>query len=339
MKFNSLQVNYDYLPEISMIPKDMTFAPDSMLQGIDVNMNLKVYNYGYIPADSLKLDFYMNNGDSVFFTEYISIQVDSFKVIDRTIETDTIIFNTKIKAVASTPVGEYFTFNNLIENDFYIARDSTKPVFNITFDGKEILDGDIVSSRPEVVITLKDNTPLPWEESYFTIVYDNVPLEFAPDTLVFEEVSPYPNSEVKVTWIPFIEEDGEHTLEVLAKDPSGNFFDSTSYRVSFFVFNNSDLRDVYNYPNPFGDNTHFTFELRGVNVPEELRIRIYTIAGRMIKELKIPPSLLRIGFNSIYWDGRDHDGDEIANGLYFYKVIYRNDDVIKTVTQKLAKVK
>jgi flagellar hook assembly protein FlgD len=59
----------------------------------------------------------------------------------------------------------------------------------------------------------------------------------------------------------------------------------------------------------------------------------------MIRELNIPPSLLRIGFNSIYWDGRDHDGDEIANGLYFYKVIYKNDDIVKTATQKLAKVK
>jgi flagellar hook assembly protein FlgD len=162
---------------------------------------------------------------------------------------------------------------------------------------------------------------------------------FTPDTLVFEEISPYPNSEVKVTWTPTIKEDGLHTLEVLAKDPSGNFFDSTSYRVSFNVFNESDLRDVYNYPNPFGDNTYFTFELRGISVPEELKINIYTIAGRMIRELKIPASRLKLGFNSIYWDGRDHDGDEIANGLYFYKVIYQHEDVTKTVTQKLAKVK
>ncbi len=339
LKFNSLKVNYDYLPEISLTPTDMTFAPDSMLQGIDVNMNLKVYNYGYIPLDSLRMDFYLNEGDSIFFTKYISIQPDSFSVIDQTIKTDTIIFTTKIKALATSPVEEYFTFNNLIENDFYIARDSTKPVFNITFDGKEILDGDIVSSKPEVVITLKDNSPLLPKSSDFTIVYDNEPLEFDNDTLKFEIVSPYPNSETKVTWTPEIIEDGLHSLQVLAKDPSGNFFDSTSYSTTFYVFNNADLRDVYNYPNPFGDNTYFTFELRGVDVPDELRIKIFTIAGRMIEELTIPRSKLRIGFNSIYWDGRDRDGDEIANGLYFYKVIYKNDDLIKTVTQKLAKVK
>jgi len=48
---------------------------------------------------------------------------------------------------------------------------------------------------------------------------------------------------------------------------------------------------------------------------------------------------LQVGFNRIYWDGRDQDGDEIANGLYFYKVIAKNNGVIKTAIQKLAKVK
>ena len=50
-------------------------------------------------------------------------------------------------------------------------------------------------------------------------------------------------------------------------------------------------------------------------------------------------SSLHIGFNTIPWDGRDEDGDEIANGLYFYKIISKHGDEVKTVTQKLAKVK
>src|SRR5690606_31995173 len=268
MKFNSLKVNFDYLPEVSLIPQDMTFAPDSMLQGIDVNMNLKVHNYGYIPVENLRLDFYLNDGDSVFFTKYVSVQPDSFTTIDHTIKTDTIVFFNKLITIATSPIGEYFTFNNLIVDSFYVARDSVRPAFNITFDGKEILDGDIISSKPVVVITMRDDTPLEWKQSDFTIVFDNNPLHFAPDTLEFELVSPYPNAEARVTWRPFIKDDGLHTLEVLAKDPSGNFFDSTSYRISFYVYNQSDLRDVYNYPNPFGDNTYFTFELRGTSVPD-----------------------------------------------------------------------
>ncbi len=338
IKFNSLKVNYEYLPEISMIPKDLTFSTDSMLQGIDVNMNLKVNNFGYVPVDSLRLDFYMNDGDSSFFTKYISVVPDSFEVINQTLKTDTIIFNTKIKTIATTPIQEFYYYNNQIENGFYVARDSVKPAFKITFDGKEILDGDIVSAQPEVLISIKDNSPLPLDESLFTIVYDNDPIAFIPDTLEFDYI-PYPNSEAIVTWTPTITEDGGHTLEVLAKDASGNFFDTTSYRISFNVFNESDLKDVYNFPNPFKSDTYFTFELRGINVPDELKIKIFTIAGRLIMDISLPQSALQIGFNRILWDGRDQDGDEIANGLYFYKMIYKNNEVVKTVTNKLAKVK
>ena len=65
------------------------------------------------------------------------------------------------------------------------------------------------------------------------------------------------------------------------------------------------------------------------------------MAGRLIKTINILPSQLGqdLGFKKIYWDGRDEDGDKIANGVYFYKMIYKVKDVVKAVTQKLAKVK
>jgi hypothetical protein len=338
MKFNSLKVNYDYLPEISMIPKDMTFSPDSILQGIDINLSLKVNNYGYIPVDSLRLDFYLNEGDSVYFTRYISVQPDSFTTFNEALNTSKIIFENSIRALATAPFEEYYSYNNLIENGFYVARDSIKPTFTITFDGKEILNGDIISSKPMIVMTLEDDGPLPLTPELFTLVHQNVPLKFENNPDLVFNYTPYPNSKAEVIWTPTLD-DGRHTLEVLAKDSSGNFFDSTSNRSVFFVYSDADIRNVYNYPNPFKDNTQFTFELRGTFVPEELRIKIYTIAGRLIREINIPPAQMQIGFNQYYWDGRDEDGDEIANGLYFYKLITKHEGEIRTVTQKLAKVK
>ncbi|HRN27512.1 MAG: T9SS type A sorting domain-containing protein, partial [Ignavibacteriaceae bacterium] len=213
-------------------------------------------------------------------------------------------------------------------------------LFNITFDGREIISGDIISSEPEVVITLEDNSPLPLDSTYFTLVhtYKNIPKVLSvPGPDVKFVTTPYPNNKAIITWTPKLE-DGRHVLEVLAKDASGNFFDSTSSRSVFNVFNNPDLLQVYNYPNPFSDNTYFTFELRGVLPPEEFKIKIFTVAGRLIREI-IPTTPLQIGFNKIYWDGKDEDGDEIANGLYFYKIISKHNGEIKTTIQKLAKVK
>lgn len=345
MKFNSLKVNFEYLPEISIIPKNLTFTPDSVLQGISLDMTLQVNNLGYISGDSLKLEFSNNLTDTVFYTTYVSVPKDSFSTSVKTIITDNLLYTAPvspidIKVVATLPSQEYYTFNNQIEGTFYVVRDSANPLFNITFDGREIINGDIISSEPEVVITLEDNSPLPLDSTYFTIVHthNNIPKVLTvPGPDITYNYTPYPNSRAVITWTPKLE-DGRHVLEVLAKDASGNFFDSTSSRSVFNVYNNPDLLQVYNYPNPFSDNTYFTFELRGVIPPEEFKIKIFTVAGRLIKELS-PSSPLQIGFNKIYWDGKDEDGDEIANGLYFYKIISKNGDEVKTVTQKLAKVK
>jgi flagellar hook assembly protein FlgD len=141
-----------------------------------------------------------------------------------------------------------------------------------------------------------------------------------------------------VTWKPTLE-DGRHTLEVLAKDASGNFFDSTSYRIIFYVYNENDITDVYNYPNPFARTTHFTFILKGNDKPDELNIKIYTIAGRLIRDIKLSPTDLITNFNKIYWDGKDEDKDEVGNGVYLYKVIAKFPDKTRTITQKLAKVR
>ncbi|HEY6905832.1 MAG TPA: FlgD immunoglobulin-like domain containing protein, partial [Ignavibacteriaceae bacterium] len=231
---------------------------------------------------------------------------------------------------------------NVIDHNFYIVRDSTNPLFNITFDGKEIINGDLVSSKPEVVITLKDNSPLPLDTSDFTLIhtadgYASI-LHFNDPNLQYTYTQ-YPNSEARIVWHPDLNE-GEHILEILAKDASGNFFDTTSYRITFSVVTEYDLRDVYNYPNPFKDGTYFTFKITGDQPPDELYVKIYTVAGRLIRTIYIPHSELGqdLGFKKVYWDGRDEDGDRIANGVYFYKMIYKVKDVVKSVTQKLAKI-
>jgi len=101
--------------------------------------------------------------------------------------------------------------------------------------------------------------------------------------------------------------------------------------------NEANIIDVYNYPNPFKSNTHFTFRL--TQKPDELKIKIYTVAGRLIRELLIPAVNLGSDFNKIEWDGRDQDGDLIANGVYIYKVIMKKNDETKEVTQKLSVVR
>jgi hypothetical protein len=337
MVLKSFHIDYNPPPEVFINSRNITFTPDSVLQGLPTKLTAVMQNIGYSKADSTVAKFFLNGADSAFLTKVISIGENSSSAIDYIINTALLIFNNNIKVIASVPHNEFFTYNNIAENSFYVVRDSIPPKFTITFDDKEILNGDIISAKPKVRITLEDNSPLPLDTSYFTIIHNNKLLYFSnPDLEYF--YMPYPNSKAEILWQPELN-DGRHVLEVLAKDASGNFFDSTFSRSIFFVYNKADLLNVFNYPNPFKTNTYFTFEIRGIQPPEEFYLKIYTIAGRLIKEITVPQSSLTVGFNHLFWDGRDEDGDEVANGVYFYKIVTKNNGVIKTVTEKLAKIK
>ncbi|QQS34646.1 MAG: hypothetical protein IPM56_10255 [Ignavibacteriales bacterium] len=349
LKFKSLKVNYTSLPEIVISPDEYTFSADTLLHGFPVDMEMKVRNVGYATTDSLKIAVYLNNADTTYFTRTVSIKPDSVYTLDQSIITDKLLYASPVselsfKVVATNKQPEFYTFNNIAENKFYISRDSIRPRLTVTFDGQEIVDNDIISARPEIVVNLKDNSPLQVTPENFTLIYkvnDSLPRQLLPsiDNLQFN-YSPYPDNECTISWNPQLT-DGRHRLEILAKDSSGNYSDTTSYSRTFFVYNEADLREVYNYPNPFKDDTYFTFELRGFEASsaEDVQIKVYTVAGRLIRDFSVPPSQLQPGFNRVYWDGKDQDGDLIANGLYLYKVIARLKGETKTVTQKLAKLK
>ena len=96
------------------------------------------------------------------------------------------------------------------------------------------------------------------------------------------------------------------------------------------------VSNVVNFPNPFKEETNFTFQLLGSDAATQIEIKIYTITGRLIRTLDnlSPPDN---GFNYDYpWDGRDDDGDIVANGVYLYKLIIRNEKEQKEVIEKMV---
>jgi hypothetical protein len=337
MELKSVQFDYQPLPDVYVEREDFNFQQDSLIQGYPVTFDFKARNFGNTTVDSLNLNFYLNGLDSLIFSPIVGVPGDTTSAtVEYTIDTRKLLFENEVTVFGEQRKREYFYFNNLIDQNFFVARDSVRPVFSVKFDDQEIIDNDIVSATPEVIMTLEDNSPLPLDTTYFTIVHNNKPLHFYQPELGYEYNGA--GTPFIITWKPELK-DGRHTLEVLAKDASGNFFDSTSYRVIFNVFNENDITDIYNYPNPFARTTHFTFLLKGQDKPDELDIKIYTIAGRLIRDIKLPPTDLITNFNKIYWDGRDEDGDEVGNGVYLYKVIAKFPDKTKTITQKLAKVR
>ena len=93
----------------------------------------------------------------------------------------------------------------------------------------------------------------------------------------------------------------------------------------------------YNYPNPAESETYFTFRLPVI--PDEMKINVYTIAGRLVKKFDIVSSELNLNFNKIFWNLMDEDGDKLANGVYLYKIMMTSGDKSQQIIQKLAIVR
>jgi hypothetical protein len=201
----------------------------------------------------------------------------------------------------------------------------------LDIDGYEIIDGDFVSPSPNIHVTVNytgdfpidDTTAVKFSLDNNTVYYAE--LETAVDTA---------NGKIDYKFNPVLE-NGSHLFKVIGDHILiGEDFGLTR---RFTVSDETKLINVYNYPNPLRDETYFTFKLP--QIPDELKIKIYSIAGRLIREIEVDPSVLKYDFNKIYWDGRDEDGDELANGVYLYKMIIKKGDKTDSVIQKLAIVK
>ena len=125
-------------------------------------------------------------------------------------------------------------------------------------------------------------------------------------------------------------QEGQHIVDIKAWDNSNNSSLSSS---EFEVVSSSalELKNVLNYPNPFSKNTTFTF---WANQNCSVSIKIYTVAGRLLYKFNQFP-LKTNELAQIEWDGRDEDGDVLANGVYFYKVIAKADINGKTHTKEV----
>ncbi len=123
-------------------------------------------------------------------------------------------------------------------------------------------------------------------------------------------------------------EQGNYSMVISCTDVNGNF---NTKPINFKVSNTFDLIRIANYPNPViaktidpanSGRTRFTYTL--TDDADYAEIKVFTVTGRLVKTFKDIPS--SVGYHeyprSVYgWDCTDESGYELANGVYFYKVI------------------
>jgi hypothetical protein len=204
------------------------------------------------------------------------------------------------------------------------ALDTSGPSMSIYLNSRNFRPGDMVSEDPVLYVDLVDsngiNTSVSGLGHRIEAWVNNSPQSRDVTEFYSSKLDNYREGTVQysLTGLPL----GRNVVRVRAWDTHNN---ATSGEAVFDVASSQQLRisEVMNYPNPFAGGTSFTFK-QNQQTSLNVAVKIYTLAGRLIQSLEtIAPG---DPFVRVPWDGRDRDGDVLANGVYLYKVIVRTTD-------------
>ena len=331
-------LNYIPVPEGAIAPNIYFDSKDTANLGGTINFGIAFKNVSKEDFDSVKVKFRITDRDNV---EQIAYDYRLKKLPSQDTIKLNIPINTKSLSGHNTvfvnfnPDGdqpEQYLFNNYAFRNLYVVPDSLNPVMDVTFDGTHILNKDIVSAKPKILIKLSDEIQsLPLNDtSLFTVKvrYPDNPdarryFFNGNDTLQFIPPGQGENT-ASVNFAPYFPVDGEYELIITGKDKSGNVAGNVEYKVAFSVINKPMISNMLNYPNPFTTSTAFVFTVTGSEVPQNIRIQVLTITGKIVREItKEELGPLHIGRNitEFKWDGTDQYGQKLANGIYLYRVI------------------
>lgn len=335
---------YDAVPEGALAPAFTYKVKDTLEVGEPLNFSIAFKNISDVPFfDSLKVNmvvFDKNNvANNIPVARQKNLQAGDTTNITYSVDTKSLTGNNSlfidVNPAAAQP--EQYHFNNFLYKNFFVKPDGYNPLMDVTFDGVHILNGDIVSAKPKIVIKLKDESRfIALDDTSLTSVFVSYPgtngslrrFNFGSDTLRFipADLSTGKN-EATIEFSPAFLEDSNgdfYELIVRAKDKSGNAAGNTEYKVRFQVYNKAMISNMFNYPNPFTTSTAFVFTVTGSEVPQNIRIQIMTITGKIVKEITMQElGPLHIGRNitEYKWDGTDQYGQKLGNGIYLYRVM------------------
>ena len=133
--------------------------------------------------------------------------------------------------------------------------------------------------------------------------------------------------------------EGEHQLKLKIWDTYNNSSE-TSLRFRVGISKENVLTNVFCYPNPTNQITHFSFEHERVGDDMVISIEIYDGYGRTIKRINENAYRITSPYDQILWNISE-DSTPIVTGNYFYRIFAKslNTNYQATGTGRIASVK
>lgn len=338
------RVLYDRAPELIFNESlSYSFYNDTIQAGETGVFEMAISNVSDVNSEELLVSYIIINGKNQTDTTYQSypaIEANGNRNIKYEFSTNGLSGLNYFQVILNPDnvQTEKMAFNNVLILPFYVEGDNLNPLLDVTFDGVHIQNGDIVSASPEIFINLDDENPyLPLDPSGLEVylVYPDgtqelVDLNGENIQIVFPsaEAVAAGNNQLEIMFNPTLTQEGTYQLQVVGQDNAGNYAGLFQYQVSFEVILDAMITNVVNYPNPFTTSTQFIFTLTGTEVPENFMIQIMSVKGTVVRELTeedLGPLHIGKNITETAWDGTDMFGNELANGVYFYRVVANQD--------------
>jgi len=337
---NSVKVNYEAPAEITWEINSFTLSSSNKV-GETLKFNFRYHNPGYYNLSGVIINTYKKSvsaGNLIKTdTSLIQLKIDSSRLYSAKVTIpyfrDSMKMLVEVKPLAGN--NEFYTYNNYVEFSLNNPSVALKPSLQVFSDGQLISGGEYVSRQPEIKITYENESDVRSDSSQLLLRVNDEYVQVANNSTVGSMIhskdskNPTPESDQSLIFYPKLV-NGTNKLLMTFYNETGSR-DSVTYDV--IVSDQLLIKDFYNFPNPMRTETSFVFNIASSASPDKFKIKIYTVSGKLIKQIEQP---VNVGYNQIAWDGRDDDGDVVANGTYLYKLVTGDEEGTETQIQKLV---
>jgi hypothetical protein len=120
-------------------------------------------------------------------------------------------------------------------------------------------------------------------------------------------------------------DEGTHRISVKIWDIHNN---STEAEIEFLVVTSEEmlLKELFNYPNPFSQETWFNIEHNRPDKELKLVVTIYNLSGEMVRILERQVYSSGYRLEPLQWDGTTSGGAKLGGGIYIYRATLSTEE-------------
>jgi len=221
-------------------------------------------------------------------------------------------------------------FNNFTiggSADSFIA-DNNGPLVKLYMNDENFVSGGVTNENPRLYVLIVDSSGINTTgngigHDITAILDNNTSNPILLNNYYESNIDDYQKGKIEYLFSQL--DEGNHNLKLKVWDVYNN---STEEYLDFLVAETAELaiKNIFNYPNPFTENTSFFFDHNRPNEDLEILIQIFTISGKLVKTIQQIINSNAFRSDAIPWDGLDDFGDKIGRGVYIYKLSVRSTD-------------